>query len=131
MKSLTLKISEISFTLNLSVGCDSVDKKKQIKCYETLHNDLCMLRPENYRQADSNDFTESELESVIHGLKKLKVKGHFGLCQGYLQTKWQSLFLCLGNDKLHQDVQGIPRELESNDSTDNNEKAEWINETLE
>ena len=81
------------------------EPKEHIKCHETLQNDLCMLRIENCRKVESNDFSESELESVIRSFEKWKVKGHCGFYQGDFQTRWQiPPSLCLGNDELHQEA---------------------------
>ena len=80
--------------------------KEHIECHETLQNDLCMLRIENCRKVESDDFSGSELESVIRSLKNGRsLKGHWGLYQGDFQTRWQIPHpLCLGNDGLHQEA---------------------------
>ena len=54
------------------------EPKEYIKCQETLQNDLCMLRIENRREVESNDFSESELESVICSLKNGKSRNTVG-----------------------------------------------------
>ena len=40
--------------------------------------DLCILRLENCRKVESNDFSESELENVIHNLKNGKSRDTLG-----------------------------------------------------
>ena len=80
------------------------EPKERIKCHETLQNDLCMLRIENCRKVESNDFSESELKSVIHSLKNGKSRDT-GFYKGDFQTRCQiPPPLCLGNDGLHQEA---------------------------
>ena len=80
------------------------EPKEHIKCHETLQNDFCILQIENCRKAESNDFSESELESVIRSLRNGKLRDT-GFYQGDLQIRWQIPSpLCLGNDELHQEA---------------------------
>ena len=54
------------------------EPKEHTKCLKTLKNDLCMLQVENCRKVESNDFSESELESVIRSLKNERSRDTVG-----------------------------------------------------
>ena len=69
------------------------EPKEHIKCHETLQNDLCMLRIENCRIVESNDFSKSELESVIRSLKNGKSRDTVGFIREIFKQGGRFLLL--------------------------------------
>ena len=69
------------------------EPKEHIKYHETLQNDLCMLRIENCRKVESNDFSESELESVIRSLKNGKSRDTVGFIREIFKQGGRFLLL--------------------------------------
>ena len=69
------------------------EPKEYIKCHETLQNDLGMLRIENCRKVESDDFSEIELESVIRSLKNGKSRGNVGFIREIFKPGGRFLLL--------------------------------------
>ena len=80
------------------------EPKEHIKCNETLQYGLCILRIENCRKVESNDFPESEVESVIRSLKNGKSRDTVGFIREIFKQGGRFLLLCHGNDELHQEA---------------------------